>query len=403
MRILIVEPHADGHHASYLRWLVQAAVQYRWSVTIATTLEALAHTSLAGIADDFHDVQTYVMKDIPRPDRSLSRIGLIQREFAYWKAFKRAAAEVRDTTSVDAAILPYVDYCFHALAILGSPFRELPWSGISMRLTVSTAKPKFFLPVKWRFAIRLLSDSKLKKLFVINPSVQDLPSNWGSSALLSKLSYLPDPAELRATEERASARSTLGISDDQVAILVFGSMDERKGIDALVRSISSQDGLENYVVVLAGKQSDNVRDEVRAMPCVELLSQKRLILINRFLSDDEQGLVFTAADVVWVGYRNHVHMSGVLVLAGRAGLPIVGSPVGEIGRIIAKYKLGIAARSDRPAEVKSALRALLDVRTRNEMGQRARAAFASHTVANFAAHVMGAFHSPQSTPLQEYR
>ena len=400
MRILIVEPHATGHHASYLRWLVQGAVQRRWSVAVATTREALAHPTVAGIADDFHDVRIHIMDDVLPRDGPSSKTQLMRREFEYWKAFKRVAAEVRSTTSVDAAILPYVDYCFHALAILGSPFKELPWSGISMRLTVRSdaTKRRFFLPFKWRFAIRLLSDATLKALFVINPSVQDTPSNWGSYGLLSKLRYLRDPADFRAGGTRVSARATLGIADDRVAMLVFGSIDERKGIDALVQQVASQDGLDNYVVILAGKESATLRDQLRATPCAELLSQKRLIVMDRFLSDEEQDLVFAAADVVWVGYRNHQYMSGVLVLAGRAGLPVVGTPVGEIGRLIVRYNIGITASIGSPTDVTSALRALLDVRTRIDMGRRARAAFAGHTVDDFAATVMGAFNSLPSTP-----
>ena len=400
MRILIVEPHATGHHASYLRWLVQGAVQRRWSVAVATTREALAHPTVAGIADDFHDVRIHIMDDVLPRDGPSSKTQLMRREFEYWKAFKRVAAEVRSTTSVDAAILPYVDYCFHALAILGSPFKELPWSGISMRLTVRSdaTKRRVFLPFKWRFAIRLLSDATLKALFVINPSVQDTPSNWGSYGLLSKLRYLRDPADFRAGGTRVSARATLGIADDRVAMLVFGSIDERKGIDALVQQVASQDGLDNYVVILAGKESATLRDQLRATPCAELLSQKRLIVMDRFLSDEEQDLVFAAADVVWVGYRNHQYMSGVLVLAGRAGLPVVGTPVGEIGRLIVRYNIGITASIGSPTDVTSALRALLDVRTRIDMGRRARAAFAGHTVDDFAATVMGAFNSLPSTP-----
>jgi glycosyltransferase involved in cell wall biosynthesis len=394
MRILILEPYASGHHASYLRWLVQAAVRMHWSVVIATSAGSLTHPSLRTIAADFGDVHTHVIKDLPMVGGATIRRSLLMlQEFAYWRTFRRTLMEVRKNGPIDGAILPYVDYCFYALAILGSPFKELPWCGISMRLKVgqSSDKQKLPLPLKWRLANRVLRSSTLRALFVINPSVQDVPSYWCSKTLLSKVQYLPDPAEYEIAGSRRESRTALGISDKEVAILVFGLIDERKGIDSLLSSLSLRDGLESYVVILAGTQSAYIRGELRKGPFAKLVSCKRLIVIDRVLAAAEQNLVFTAADVVWVGYRNHAHMSGVLVLAGRAGLPVVGTREGEIGRLIEKYGVGIAAGIDQPAEVDVALRAMLDFRTRTEMGRKAQCAFAGHTVENFGARVMAAF------------
>jgi glycosyltransferase involved in cell wall biosynthesis len=398
MRVLILEPHASGHHASYLRWLVQAAAAKRWSVVIASTRSALSHPSLATLASDFGDVRTHLIADFPVDDGRVVRAHrLLRREFVYWKAFNRAAAVVRGNVPIDAVILPYVDYCFYALAILGSPFGESPWCAISMRLQVAqdAANGRPRMSVKWRLAKRILASPALKKLFVINPSVENVPANWFSPAMRSKLRYLPDPAEYDFTGSRGESRAALGISNGQVAILVFGSIDERKGIDSLLNGLALQNDLDSYVVILAGRQSVNVRDQVQAAACAELLSQKRLIVINRFLTTSEQNRVFAAADVVWVGYRNHVYMSGVMVLAGKAGVPVLGSPEGEIGRLIAKYDLGYTARLDRPAEITSALRALLDAHKRAEMGEKAQSAFASHTMENFGAEVTAAFDSLQ--------
>jgi glycosyltransferase involved in cell wall biosynthesis len=394
VRALILEPHASGHHANYLRWLVQAADRKQWSVVIATNAAALAHPSVGGLSSEYGNVQFHLMGAFNRADRASARSALlIRREFAYWQSFRKAANEVRAKMSVDVVILPYIDYCFYALAILGSPFKDLPWCAISMRLAVpknalNTQSP---LPWKWRLVKRVLGARNLKALFDINPSVRDVPAKWLSAALRSKLRYLPDPAEYKASASRSESRATLGLSDGDIAILVFGSIDERKGVDSLLSNLSSQSRFGNYVVILAGKQSACVQRQMQTRACGEMLSRKRMIVIDRFLPDAEQNLVLTAADVVWVGYRNHSYMSGVLVLAGRAGLPIVGTSEGEIGRLIARYNLGIAANIDRPAEVYGALHAMLDARTRTEMGQKAHSAFAGHTVENFGASIMTVF------------
>ena len=183
MRILIVEPHADGHHASYVRWLLQAMGRRHWTAVIATTAEALAHPSLNSIIAEFGDVGLHIMKDIPRGGRrARGYLWLVRREFAYWREFQRAAQQVSVKMPIDAVILPYVDYCFFALAILRSPFHRHPWCGISMRLRVAAEQrdERTAVPFKWRAARRLLGDPGLKALFVINPSAQDAPAKWWS-------------------------------------------------------------------------------------------------------------------------------------------------------------------------------------------------------------------------------
>jgi len=365
---------------------------------IATTPAALTHPSLANIGTDVADFKIHLIQRFPDADARIVRSAqLLRREFAYWKSFHETVIDVRRECPLDAVILPYVDYCFYALAILGSPFQELPWFGISMRLNLGQdpENGRFPMGVKRWIAKRVLAIRTLDILFAINPSVQDLPPDWCSTKLRSKLRYLPDPAEYAIVGTREESRATLGIATGLVAILVFGTIDERKGVDSLLNRLASDGSLEQYVVILAGRQSETVRSQLRVGAWADLLSSKRVIVIDRFLTDAEKNTIFTAADVAWLGYRNHIYMSGVLVLAGMAAMPVVGTPDGEIGRLITKYDLGVCVSIDRPAEVSSGLRAMLDVRTRAEMGQRARSAFASHTVENFGAEVANAIQTSQ--------
>ncbi len=395
MRVLILEPHLTGHHASYLRWLVQAADKKKWSVVIATTADALPHPALSAITVEFSNVVVHPMQVSPEFLRTVGRSSqLIRRELGYWRMFKRTVQDLRARSAFDLVIVPYVDYCFYALAILGAPFGEIPWCGISMRLSVQNpqAESAMLLPWKWRMAKRLLATRNLKTLFVINPSVSDVPANWYTAGQSSKLRYLPDPAEYKVVSSRSESRAALGVSLEQVAILVFGSIDERKGIDSLIAAIVSQNDLANYVVILAGQHSANMRSEILTRPAfAQLLAQNRLFVLDRFVSDTELGSLLAASDLVWVGYRNHIYMSGVLVLAGMAGLPVVGTMEGEIGRLITKHAMGVCARIDHPAEVADALRAMLDDARRREMGRRGRAAFEHHTVDGFGASVLAAF------------
>jgi glycosyltransferase involved in cell wall biosynthesis len=393
MRVLIIEPDASGHHATYLRWLVQAADQRRWSSVIACNRSTLSHPSLSTITCEFNGVHIHLIGSDATDGAPTGSLRLILREFGYWRLFKRIVDEVSTTTLIDAVILPYIDYCFYAIAVLGSPIRSLPWSAISMRLSVTQEATEKVgkLPWKWRLARRILQQPNLKSLFVINPSVRMIPSNWYSHELLSKVHYLRDPSEFTPSGSKVEARRILGIFDAALVILVFGSIDERKAVDSLFAGLEQQANPSNSVVVLAGRQSSSMRDLMGGTPYDRLKNEKRLIVLDRFIDSADQNLVLMAADVVWVGYRNHFYMSGVMVLAGKAGLPVVGTAEGEIGRLIVEYRLGTAVNIDNPGEVAQAMNAMLDDVLRMEIGQRARQVFADHTVENFGTNVLMAF------------
>ena len=84
-------------------------------------------------------------------------------------------------------------------------------------------------------------------------------------------------------------------------------------------------------------------------------------------------------------------MSGILVLAGMAGLPVIGTSGGEIGRFIESHKSGVGVDVKRRDDVAVGLRRLLDSETRRYMGSQGQKAFARHTVENFGDSVLNAF------------
>lgn len=325
-------------------------------------------------------------------------LSLLRRELGYWRLFRKVAREVNAAATIDAVILPYIDYCYYACGVLGVPLSGRPWCAISMRLSVERhgEREKARRPWKWLISQRMLADRTCKSLFVINPSVRHMPSGWFSAERALKIRYLPDPAELPVTSVRSEARDALGLPERALAILVFGSIDERKGVDLLLAALTSTGDLKDCVVILAGSQSEGVRTLLDTPGTLELRAQGRLLAFDRYIDQAEQARVFAASDVVWVGYRNHAHMSGVLVLAGKAGLPALGTAQGEIGQLIGENALGAVAPGDRPDDIAAALQSLLDENARSEAGRRIAEFFQDHTIENFGNTVLSAFESERA-------
>jgi glycosyltransferase involved in cell wall biosynthesis len=174
-------------------------------------------------------------------------------------------------------------------------------------------------------------------------------------------------------------------------ILVLGAIDSRKGADHLINCLAADTTLNAYGVLIAGRVADDMRNYLQSPAPLALSARRRLFVIDRFLEDEELTRCLRGADAVWLGYLEHRYMSGVLVLAGMAGLPVIGTNRGEIGECIDSYKMGVGVDVQRTADLAAALRRLLDAETRRHMGSQGRKAFAGHTVENFGDIVLDAF------------
>ena len=62
--------------------------------------------------------------------------------------------------------------------------------------------------------------------------------------------------------------------------------------------------------------------------------------MDRFVTAEEELDLFSACDVVWLGYKGHYGMSGVLVQAYRFGKPVVATADGLIGWFCRTGELG---------------------------------------------------------------
>jgi glycosyltransferase involved in cell wall biosynthesis len=401
MNILVVEPHATGHHAVYLRWLLTAIASRGWCASLMTSSQALASEAMAGLHKEFALTETIILDDLKVPTSSSNKLRLLVRDFGYWRAFHSALR--RSAAPVDGIILAYGDYCLYSMAILGSPFGRIPFTTISMQLTVppantggSSGQKRSRIPLKWRMASRILDITSLQQLQTINPSIADLPAHWILTPNRAKLHYLPDPAAPMGQPATSISRPALGIPARAIVVLVYGAISERKGISPLIHAIAAYPDLNHYVLVIAGVHDADIRAKVASESWRAMIERGRIIVLDRFADDAEQAGLFALADIVWVCYRNHPFMSGVLVHAGFASRPVVGSRDGEIGRLITRERLGEVADPE-PGSIAQALRSLADASRRKELGERAKRYFSAHSLEKFLENVAAPFTESNSS------
>jgi glycosyltransferase involved in cell wall biosynthesis len=269
---------------------------------------------------------------------------------------------------VSLVVVPYADYFLLALPFLRSPFGKTPWVGVTMRsnfhhhlVGVRAPRRPMVNAVKSHLFARAIRVGGMKTLLTIDPT---LPDWWKQNARSSgtTVEYLADPFPDARAAEPAAAKKRLGLSDG-MHVLVYGAINDRKGVFELIDALAQRAGGASHAptLVIAGAQDDNVRAQLAA--AAEKLSPKPVVL-DRFISNETELDLFSACDVVWLGYKGHYGMSGVLVQAFRFGKPVVATADGLIGWFCRTGELGPVIEDHSPAAVNRALDDVLARRVR---------------------------------------
>lgn len=390
--LLIIEPHASGHHAIYVYWIVKEASRRGYNTTLATLNSSLEHPVFQSIRTELN----LLVRILALPDHLDSRsnetnlLGLIIREFYYRRLFYKFYQESCQINNPDVVLVPYLDYCAHSIAILGSPFKKTKWSGIIMRPAfhlhpMGIPGPRSYMQrIKEKVFLSLLQNRELGMLFTIDEALHQFV-NERRPKLARQFRYIPEPAAPKQNISKIVARKALGIPIRSFVILIYGVITRRKGLNELLQAANESEFPKNAHILLAGKQDKSAQEILKGSSAQNLVRKNRLHQINTFLSDDQGCMAFAASDIVWLGYRGHYNMSGVLVFAGRMGLPVLACVEGVIGRLTQKYVLGISVPiSDKNRIINAIKKLAQDVHSTKSFGENGRRIFESHTPKNFS-------------------
>ena len=352
MHILIIEAALSGHHSGYLERIASAYMEAGHTVTATVLQRDAAHPAIGRLKSRFSGTFSVLPLEDAKFDAALqSRLRELGRELSLRRLFGQAYRAAHKTKPVDYVFLPYMDYCLYALGLLGSPFGSTQWGGICMRPSfhychygVIAPKPKM-ANIKRALFLRLLQSKTLKSVYTIDELlhrfVAERHTQWSH-----RLQYVPDPAELNGSHTYESARQVLGIPDGAVVILVYGAIDGRKGLDVLIAAMSSPEVPTTLHLLVAGRQSADIQLLMQSEQAGALMQQGRCHAINSFVDDAMEQMVFAATDIVWLGYRNHYTMSGVLAIAAIACKPVIASKEGLIGWYVQEHALGVVISTE---------------------------------------------------------
>lgn len=370
-RIMLFDLSVGGHHPDYLQYIIQHWEQffsaYIYIVVLPEFMEQ--HGNVVDLAQEKSDRLKLVPITESEASALVNRSNVLKRKFLAFQKWKLMLKYARQFEATQV-LLMYFD--IYPLPILVANKNKLPCpvSGIYFRSRFHYGAFNQHLPWRekldmWREKIYLksvLRQARLNKLFCLDPFVVKHIQQWQTTV---EAVVLPDPVVTsfnRCLNSR-EVRKDLNIEDNRLVFLLFGALDERKGLHKVLEAVTLlPQNLSSQVCLLLGGRISR-RDKQQAYAKFQQLAQDsdvQLIIEDRFLSESEIQRYFQAADVVLAPYQRHVGMSGILVRAAAVQKPVLSSDYGLMGEVTRRYQLGLTVDSTTAQEIASGMSHFID-------------------------------------------
>ena len=372
--VLIVAPTAGGHHAEYLRWITRGLAGRDLEVAVA------AHPALLDLEDDvLNGAAGFALE-----------VGHLEDAGSLWEVGRATAALIRDVVEKTQARRVFVPYLDHAQLGLATGLRfgfETRISGILLR---AAAEPDRSLRgVRKAVLLRLAArNPHLETVLALDPDAVAPLRRAGLEA-----AWLPDPVEPpRPSRPADEVRADLGLEAGRRMLLLFGSLEERKGVFETLAALEAvpAEAARRLAVVVAGTAYDALRPRLDAALESARRTEAQVVFREGFVSDGDLDAMVCAADAVLALYRGHVGSSGVVLRAAAAGRPLIATDEGMIGREVRAHRLGQTVDvSDRVAVAAALGRATTEPGAGFVL-EGARAYAQAHSVGRFVDTIVGA-------------
>lgn len=328
-RVALVELYGYGHHLSYA-WRLTEGLQ---RLGVAVTL--VGSDELRGVPAD----QLIIIRDCAR----LKEQRGTRRQWTAFALYRRAISRA---AALDPTHIHFLYADWHVTAI-----------AIAWALCKPRAKP--ILTVHWATGVGGGSGERGRPIRHVThrACLRWLVKRCGGRALVhdrSVAAALEGIIETRATaiipypvqelpevapSEKRSFRESLNLTSTDKLVLCFGGTRFEKGADMAVEVLAHLPG--RFHLLCAGKPVDFAADYLR-QKAQELLSEQRLHLIPRFVSDDETALILRASDIALFPYRKAFSgISGPLTQAAGVGKTIVTADIPALADLVRCYRMGV--------------------------------------------------------------
>lgn len=299
------------------------------------------------------------LNNSPAVEHFRGTAGFVVWQFLWHHVLKSHFAKL-DSAAYDVVHVMYFDDFDKSTAVLGSPFGKHPFSGLLMNVRFHHAKVGVpcsrsrWDPLYRMLFVRLLRVPQFRVILSTDPTLEPYAAAQHGLEWQKVKSVSDFGAPIRK-RDRANARLTFGIPSGACVVLVYGTLTSRKGLQMLNAALALDACPRHVIGLVAGRIAASGRPATESDVATTLRKNGRLLLIDRFLSDEEEGDAFAAADLVWLGYERFHSLSGVLFQAMQADRPVLAQDYGLIAWLASRHRLGISVDTRDPLKTASLL------------------------------------------------
>jgi len=178
--------------------------------------------------------------------------------------------------------------------------------------------------LKYNDGFVVMSDAVLRDLLSLKPDAKYLRINH------------PVYSQFGSKQKRADALGKLNLNENKKYLLFFGFIRAYKGLDLLLEALRELP--EEYHLIVAGEVYGSFQKYNNLIN--DLGISDRVHLYNYYISDDEVGTFFSAADVCVLPYKGATQ-SGIIAIADHFNLPCIATDVGGLKENVRHNETGL--------------------------------------------------------------
>jgi hypothetical protein len=357
MRILIIEPECNGHHLiTYIKFIIKLTSSKNIEVTLLTSLKSKNHLSLKILKKLDPEIR-FVFIPYSRP-KNYSSFNLLLHQIKLYFVIKKTFAKIYSIYKIDKVFINSLDHFDKALAIFGDPFRGIPFFGTYVYPKFHLSFFKFnnegrFIFIASYLFKRLLNIDNFFRILVNDHFFLKYLKKFRFKNL-QKVKFFFHSVEFFKNYSKKKAHKKLLLPKNSIPILVYGYLRKSKGIEELLQAINDKKTCKKVIVLLAGDQDPEVRKILHQKFYNYLVKKKKLFIFKGFQNIRRESILFSAAQIIWVGYSNVPFASGILHQAAFKRIPVIATREGIIGDLTLKYNLGLRINvADKNSIIKS--------------------------------------------------
>jgi len=337
-----------GHRPSYLRRVVNIAIKHQYRVLLAMPANCFEHSVVKQLLESHpaESLSSIHCSPLDTDSHSSNVLRMLYNEYCCIRFFKEAVKTAKEIHAIDLVMAGMFDDASIYSGLVKFDFIGIPWVGIIMRQNFHFGAMSLIGPpesrmnsVKRSLFLRLLNSMKNEAcLLTIDRTLKSYIDKH-HKRLSNRIEFLPDAVDNRGKLTGPDIRSQIGIPTDAVVILCYGTLRENKGIRLLLGILEQLP--DNVHILLAGTQHETIKHCVNKESNQSLIQRGRLHQIERYIDVTEDPAFFTAADIVWVAYKEYYSMSAVLVQAAQYRTPVIATQAGLVGNLTTEFNTGV--------------------------------------------------------------